>query len=90
MSRSAWSTPSDGASGSRRRSRSSSKKRLKKIDSEKDGARDSGSRIEGKHIPLTSTPSVQNIPAMFYNALPASLRNMLPIGTESGGSEGAD
>ncbi len=90
MSRSAWSTPSDGASGSRRRSRSSSKKRLKKIDSEKDGARDSGSRIEGKHIPLTPTPSVQNIPAMFYNALPASLRNMLPIGTESGGPEGTD
>ena len=90
MSRSAWSTPSDGASGSRRRSRSSSKKRLRKVDSDKDGGRDSGSRIEGKHIPLTPTPSVQNIPAMFYNALPASLRNMLPIGTEPGGSDGAD
>jgi len=45
---------------------------------------------EGKHMPLTPGPSLNNIIAGFYNGLPGQLRDMLPFGQEShgGGSGG--
>ena len=38
--------------------------------------------ITGRSIPITSTPSFQNIWGGLYNSLPAMVRDMLPLGEE--------
>jgi type IV secretory pathway VirB4 component len=46
--------------------------------------------IEGRHLPMTSGPSFQNVVAGFYNGLPAALRDNLPFGTSGHGGAGLD
>lgn len=44
----------------------------------------------GRQIPMTAGPSMQNIVAGFYNGLPAPMRDALPFGTGGGGGGGED
>lgn len=46
--------------------------------------------VEGRYIPLTPGPSLNNILAGFYNGLPAQLRDLLPIGQEPAQEGGSD
>jgi type IV secretory pathway VirB4 component len=46
--------------------------------------------VEGRYIPLTPGPSLNNILAGFYNGLPAQLRDLLPIGQEPQQEGGSD
>src|SRR5262249_3965486 len=79
MSRSGRMSALRGAQGSRERS--GSQKRTRR----KDEGGDEGevkNKVVGKSLPLTPTPSLQNVIAGFYNALPAVLRDSLPIGQD--------
>lgn len=42
------------------------------------------SKPAGRSIPQTRDPSIQNVVAGFYNALPSTLRDILPFGSENG------
>lgn len=87
MSRSARQSPTRGAPSSRRQERSGAQKKSRRgRDDEQQQA------SSGRIIPTTSTPSLQNIFAGFYNNLPALLRDTLPFGTTDpgGGSSGDD
>lgn len=87
MSRSARQSPTRGAPSSRRQERSGAQKKSRRG---RDDEQQQGS--SGRIIPTTSTPSLQNIFAGFYNNLPALLRDTLPFGTTDpgGGSSGDD
>jgi hypothetical protein len=64
------------------------------MDSTYDGGRERSKRsdyeseqasISGRRMPTTSNPSLGNVVAGFYNQLPETLRNMLPLGEEDAG-----
>jgi len=42
---------------------------------------------KGRTIGQTPTPSMQNVVAGFYNALPMGMRDMMPFGTEGGSND---
>ncbi len=58
----------------------------------RDNSSNGDNSMDGRYIPLTSGPSLNNVIAGFYNGLPAQLRDMLPFGQEppdsGGGGEG--
>ncbi|MBX3135581.1 ATP-binding protein [Candidatus Obscuribacterales bacterium] len=80
MSRSARQSPTRGVSSSRRLERSSAQKKSRRGRDEEQSQGNSG-----RLIPTTSSPSLQNIFAGFYNQLPAMLRDSLPFGETNGG-----
>ena len=83
MSRSTRSTPARGAKGSRRQVRSQSGKGGRNEGDEK--GRASALTPDGRHLPMTSGPSFNNVIAGFYNSLPKLLRNTLPFGVDNSG-----
>ena len=83
MSRSARQSPTRGVPSSRRQERSSAQKKSRRG---RDEEQSQGS--SGRLIPTTSSPSLQNVFAGFYNQLPAMLRDTLPFGEPGGGGGG--
>lgn len=47
---------------------------------------DDGQEMTGRRIPVTQKPSIQNVLAGFYNALPPMVRDLLPFGSEINGT----